>query len=196
VSELFSASSSIVASETPLASSTVNCYAAPTNFVSNGDFESASGISPWTTQVLRGGFSALEQSTVAQSGSYGFRATVRDTTNSAVFINQPSVTIPAGTQIVASFWVKFLVTPPVRGSGTSMSVQMYMDSSQELADAEPVGKAKDTWYQIVSNPITLTGTSHVFQVYFGAFGYTGPILAFDNISIRAVAGPPGQPLCT
>jgi hypothetical protein len=75
-----------------------------------------------------------------------------------------------------------------------MSVQMYMDSSVKLVDARPVGKVRDTWYHIVSDLITLKGTSHVFQIYFGAYSYNRPVLAFDNVSIIAIEGPLGQPL--
>jgi hypothetical protein len=150
--------------------------------------------------VLRGGFAVLDKTSDAvavHSGGSGFMAGVTSaSTNSAVFLQQPGISIAPGATVIFSAWIKLLRNPPALGSGTSMSVQLYLDSSIQVADAQPITLTRDVWVKVTSAPFTVSGDApHTFQVYFGSYGVAGPVIAVDDVTVVATSGPANQPLC-
>jgi hypothetical protein len=117
-------------------------------------------------------------------------------TDSAIFIQQSGISIASGATVVFSAWIKLLRNPPAPGSGTSMSVQLYLDSSIQVADAQPITLTRDVWVKVTSAPFTVSGDApHTFQVYFGSYGVAGPVIAIDDVTVVATSGPASQPLC-
>lgn len=181
-------SSTTIAESSISASSTQDCFAAPTNYVTNGNFESGN-INGFTISSLASNFSLSNEGPYSGSWSgcgFNLRTNAQNWTN----IKQERVSIPAGTTVTASFMVRSLRSD----AAGALRFRIFVDN-WDIGYLAPV--RSDGWVQvggIISK--AFVGDTHTMLVTVeNDAGAHGPAFEIDNISISAISGPGGIPLC-
>jgi hypothetical protein len=177
------------ASATPTPSATTpSCYAEPTNYAVNGDFETGNG-SPWTIKTP--GLQATYLSGSAPSGQYNLLVSSDRSGYFGTTQAFQSITIPVGVIIQVSAWVKSYTPGALR----------FMVFTREVPSVMVTPTTSD-WVRISlpSYVNTVAGSQYIVVqgdcASISTACNAGGVYAFDDVRVTALSGPNGQELCS
>jgi hypothetical protein len=124
------------------------------------------------------------------SPHYAFRVSTSDSTEASIYLDQPDLAIPDGTQVKARVFFKIL--RPADNVSGSVTIQLSIQSGAVGRNMEqrffsvtpdPDSGEYGRWIQLESPLLHVVGDVHTFRVFIMTEGYAGDIIAVDDLEL-------------